>query len=143
MRLLPLTPYPVTLSCSIGNEEWLHHIPHLGTQDLTWLPDNNEATTHAVEGGNKIHVTLREEVKPGVLVHEAVHVTQGVWDFIEEDHPGAEANAYLTQHIFNWLTEQVCSFHQSHQEPSSSSEELSPSAPSTSTSDTSSPPSEV
>lgn len=41
----------------------------------------------------------------GLIVHEAVHIYQNIMEYIKEDDPGIEIEAYVIQHIFKNLAD--------------------------------------
>lgn len=43
----------------------------------------------------------------GLLAHEATHVAQLLWEYIGEDRPGKEAEAYLVQSVTQFCMQQL------------------------------------
>lgn len=102
---------------AFDKESYEKEMKKLHIKDYCPFPDNkavctfiqNETKGSAIHGilfdkqAHK-HRPLKQQI--GLLVHEAVHVVDNVFDDIGERNPGKETKAYLTQFIVqNILTE--------------------------------------
>lgn len=75
------------------------------------LPDT-DGFTHSFESDDGVvslvyvRRTDTSSETMAILVHEAVHVAQAYWEFMNEDIPSSEFMAYTVQQISQWLIEE-------------------------------------
>lgn len=80
---------------------------------VSWLGNGGHAAvnvfTNSTSGELAILVSMPLRPKSedfnalSILVHEAVHVFQAWCDYVGEDRPGTEVEAYAIQATFDWL----------------------------------------
>lgn len=69
---------------------------HAGRTFSVTGPDGLHLVIYVDLAGHGTHLSL-----VNTLAHEASHAADGLFEYVEEDRPGAEARAYLT----GWFTE--------------------------------------
>lgn len=102
-------PWPVRVGYCKSEEAWLRECRRLKIKNPPpWVSPTADATCHHYDDndGQPISIICCPRHKgrsvvdlAGLIAHEAVHVTQDLWNFIGEKKPGAEAEAYFTQSV--------------------------------------------
>ena len=103
---LPMFNYAVVL---ITNEEgWKDIAPSLSRVDQHWLADS----CACVWANGATSVVCLDPTDPqelhtyaGTVAHEATHVFQNMCEYISDDKPSDEFEAYLIGYITGWLLE--------------------------------------
>lgn len=65
---------------------------------------SNQGTTVELEGvdGHVVVIQVREDAF-FTIIHESVHIWQMMMDYMQEDNPGKEMEAYTIEHIVKTL----------------------------------------
>ena len=104
-------PYPGWVGIAFDAATFRREMKRLGVENVPeFVSPGAHATTHRFEhpGHGEMNLVgfdakVGKGRKPveiyGLLVHEAVHCKQHVFENMGEDQPGAEQEAYLVQHI--------------------------------------------
>ena len=107
-----LDPYPASFAVCLDRKSFNKEIGRLGLTDIDYIgSDHASATTHILTNpdiGLYAIMVIRpwdEEEQPSstqiaaLVAHEAMHIVQHLWEYVGEEKPGQEAEAYLLQHI--------------------------------------------
>lgn len=106
-----LVTSPVFYSLCTSESAFRRGLKALGaTEAPKWLQDAHEGVTHTFDADD-VGIALVVCIRPGkdydyairTLVHEAVHVWQAIRDYLQEEKPSAEFEAYSVETIFSNL----------------------------------------
>lgn len=107
--------FPLYLGFTTSRKAFAREMKRLEVDDCSFLPnDHSAAATHYLTNRDMLVVIIAmpkakgksQEQVAGLIAHEATHVAQQLWEHIGEKQPGAEAEAYLVQHITQFALQQ-------------------------------------
>jgi hypothetical protein len=99
------------LAVCITEEQYLEACAHAGVPpQLPWIKPGGVATTHTFMGDKLVSlvcIDVPKRTSPvsviGLLAHEATHVCQSYFDWMGEENPGREQEAYAMQALVEEL----------------------------------------
>ena len=125
-RLLKFDVLPFRVVLCLSEEEWLSVCEALNIKDRTWIEDSEHA--RVVNFSNWCVIQMGgDQAQAHVCVHESVHVFQALCQYLSEDSPSAEFQAYYIGYISEWVIRQALEYYSCRSSTSGSSEPASPS----------------
>ena len=116
IRYFEVGPYPVWFGFTTSEIDFQKELKRLGIDEhVDFVSCGKDATAHFFEHKDQLNiiVTITGHKKRkkseiiGLLVHEAIHVWQGICDYINERNPGNEISAYSIQNISQSMIDEV------------------------------------
>lgn len=108
IHYFPMGPWPIYVGFTQSRKAFAREMKRLKVSGVPFLGSTHaNATTHFLDksGALTAIITLGStkgastEQVAAMIAHEAVHVAQELWVNTGEKRPGAEAEAYLVQHV--------------------------------------------